>query len=286
MRVLAEDVVEERAMGVLSRALADTREAFDRVADGYDRSNRDNPILCAMRARVHRTVAAFAPAGGRLLDLGCGPGPDAVDLAVKGYRVTAIDWSPAMVEQARWRARDAGVANRVDVQHLGIHELGRLESGGARFDAAYSNFGPLNCVIDLPGAARRIADRLRPGGVLVASVIGRVCPWEIALYLARGDRARAAVRFRRGLVAVPLDGGTVWMRYFNPREFEAIFAAAGMTRVSLRALGLFVPPPYLQAFAERHPSLIDGLQRAEDRCGGWPLLRGWGDHFLVVLQKA
>ena len=37
MRVLAEDVVEERAMGVLSRALADTQEAFDRVADGYDR---------------------------------------------------------------------------------------------------------------------------------------------------------------------------------------------------------------------------------------------------------
>jgi SAM-dependent methyltransferase len=208
-----------------------------------------------------------------------------VDFAAEGYRVTAIDWSPAMVEQARWRARDAGVANRVDVQHLGIQELERLESG-APFDAAYSNFGPLNCVIDLPGAARRIADRLRPGGVLVASVIGRVCPWEIALYLARGDRARAAVRFRRGLVAVPLDGGTVWMRYFNPREFEAIFTAAGMTRLSLRALGLFVPPPYLQAFAERHPSLIDGLQRAEDRCGGWPLLRGWGDHFLVVLQKA
>ena len=113
-------------MGVLSRALADTQEAFDRVADGYDRSNRDNPILCAMRARVHRTVAAFAPAGGRLLDLGCGPGSDAVDLALKGYRVTAIDWSPAMVGQARRRAVDAGVAGRVSVQHLGIHELERL----------------------------------------------------------------------------------------------------------------------------------------------------------------
>jgi SAM-dependent methyltransferase len=286
MRVLAEDVVEERAMGVLSRALADTQEAFDRVADGYDRSNRDNPILCAMRARVHRTVAAFAPAGGRLLDLGCGPGSDAVDLALKGYRVTAIDWSPAMVGQARRRAVDAGVAGRVSVQHLGIHELERLESGDAPFDVAYSNFGPLNCVIDLRRAARRIADRLTPGGVLVASVIGRVCPWEIALYLTRGDRVRAAVRFRRGLVAVPLDGGTVWMRYFNPREFEAIFASAGMTRVSQRALGLFVPPPYLQAFADRHPSLVGGLQRAEDRCGGWPLLRGWGDHFLVVLRKA
>jgi hypothetical protein len=59
-----------------------------------------------------------------------------------------------------------------------------------------------------------------------------------------------------------------------------------MTRVSLRALGLFVPPPYLQAFAHRHPKLVDLLQRIEDRCGGWPLLRSWGDHFLVVLRKA
>jgi SAM-dependent methyltransferase len=286
MRVLAEDVVEERAVGLLSRALADTQEAFDRVADGYDRSNRENPILCAMRARLHRTVAAFAPAGGHLLDLGCGPGSDAVAFAVKGYRVTAVDWSPAMVEQARRRGRDAGVAGRVDVQHLGIHELDRLEPGGPPFDAAYSNFGPLNCVVDLETAAQRIAERLTPGGVLVASVIGRVCPWEIALYVARGDRARATIRFRRGLVAVPLDGGTVWMRYFSPHEFETIFASAGLTRVSLRALGLFVPPPYLQAFADRHPSIVDGLQRAEDRCGGWPVLRGWGDHFLVVLRKA
>ena len=273
-------------MGLVSRALADTREAFDRVADGYDRSNRDNPILCAMRARLHRTVAAFAPTGGHLLDLGCGPGSDAVAFAAKGYRVTAVDWSPAMVEQARRRGSVEGVAGRVDIQHLGIHELDRLEPAGASFDVAYSNFGPLNCVVDLETAAQRIADRLTPGGVLVASVIGRVCPWEIALYVARGDRARAAIRFRRGLVAVPLDGGTVWMRYFSPHEFEPIFAAAGLTRVSLRALGLFVPPPYLQAFAERHPSLIDGLQRAEDRCGGWPVLRGWGDHFLVVLRKA
>ena len=106
------------------------------------------------------------------------------------------------------------------------------------------------------------------------------------MYLARGDLARAAIRFRRGLVPVPLDGRTVWTRYFAPRQFEAIFAAAGMTRVSLRALGLFLPPPYLQAYADRHPALIAGLQRLEDRAGGWPGLRAWGDHFLVVLRKA
>jgi SAM-dependent methyltransferase len=273
-------------MGVVTPALADTQRAFDGVARGYDRSNSLNPILCAMRGRVHAALAAWVPPGAHLLDLGCGPGADATDLAARGYRVTAIDWSPAMVEEARQRVRHEDVFDRVDVQHVGIHELDRLEPVAAQFDAAYSNFGPLNCVVDLRAAARRIADRLKPGGVLVASVIGRICPWEIALYVARGDLARAAVRFRRGLVPVPLDEGTVWTQYFSPREFEAIFAATGFTRVSLRALGLFVPPPYLEAFADRHRALVAGLQRAEDRCGGWPGLRTWGDHFLIVLRKA
>ena len=272
-------------MGVMTRALFETREAFDGVAAGYDRSNAENPLLCAMRSRLHGVVRAFVPRGMRLLDLGCGPGTDAVVFASRGYHVTGVDWSLAMVDAARLKTREAGVAGGVDLHHLGIHELDRLGDIPA-FAAAYSNFGPLNCVVDLPAAARRIADRLAPGGVLIASVIGRVCPWEIARYAARGDLARIAVRFRRGLVPVPLDGRTVWTRYFHPREFEAIFAAAGMTPVSLRALGLFVPPPYLHPFASRHPRLIAALQRAEDRWGGSPLLRAWGDHFLVVLRKA
>ena len=85
---------------------------------------------------------------------------------------------------------------------------------------------------------------------------------------------------------VPLEGGTVWTQYYTPRAFERIFAAAGLTRVSLRTLGLFVPPPYLQAFALRHPALIDRLQRLEDAVCHWPGIRAWGDHFLIVLRKA
>jgi SAM-dependent methyltransferase len=273
-------------MGVLTQSLLDTQRAFDGVAAGYHRSNTSNRLLCAMRDRVHQTIATQVPAGSRLLDLGCGPGSDAVGLGLQGYRVTAIDWSPAMVEEARRRVDAADVRECVDVQHVGIHELDRLEPAAARFDAAYSNFGPLNCVDDIAAAARAIANRLTPGGLLIASVIGRVCPWEVALYASRGDLARAFIRFRRGAVAVPLEGQTVWTRYFDPGELTAIFASAGMERVSLRALGLLVPPPYLQSFADRHPHLIQALQRLEDRCGELPLLRHWGDHFLIVMRKA
>lgn len=270
-------------MATVEQALLDTERAFDGVARGYDRSNADNPTLCAMRARGRAALEAVVSPGAHVLDLGCGPGCDDEHFARRGYRVTAIDWSPAMVGEARRRVTDAGLADRVDVQHLGIHEIDRLAP--SVFDAAYSSFGPLNCVPDPALAARLIADRLRPGGVLVASVIGRVCPWEIAVHLARGEWARAHVRFSAGLVAVPLDGQTVWMRYHSPGAFARVFAAAGFTRVSLRTLGLFVPPPYLQSFVGRHRALVSGLQRIEDAIGDWPGIRGWGDHFLIALRK-
>jgi 2-polyprenyl-3-methyl-5-hydroxy-6-metoxy-1,4-benzoquinol methylase len=153
-------------------ALVDTQRAFDGVAEDYDRSNAENRILSAMRERVRQTVERFVPPGSRILDLGCGPGADAEYFARRGDRVVAIDWSPAMVQQAERRMHEARLADRVVVQQLGIHEIDCLEA--AAFDAVCSNFGPLNCVPDLAAAMRAVAARLRPNGVVIASVIARV----------------------------------------------------------------------------------------------------------------
>ena len=278
----------------VTNLLADTQHAFDGVAPGYDRSNAENRTICAMRQHLWRAVDACVPQGAALLDLGCGPGRDIEYFAAGGYRVTGIDWSPAMVHEATQRlsaTHRPGTGHQAlvpvypapEVLHLGIHELDRLAP--SLFDAAYSDLGPLNCMPDLPEAARLIADRLRSGGVLIASVIGRVCPWELALYAARRDWRRASIRFSPSLTAVPLEGRTVWTRYYSPSEFDQAFAAAGFRRVSLRTLGLFVPPPYMQAFADRHPSAIRWLQRIEDVVGDWPVFRRWGDHFLIVMRK-
>jgi SAM-dependent methyltransferase len=263
--------------------LNDTRIAFDSVAADYDRSNTANPLLSAMRQRVMDAVCRWLPAGSHVLDLGCGPGTDHEGLTRAGYRITAIDWSPAMVSEARRRALGLSADGRIQVHQLGIQELDRLPPGP--YDGACSNFGPLNCVPDLRDAARQIAAPMRPGGVLVASVIGRVVPWELALYGMRADWTRARVRFARDFVEVPLNGGRVWTRYYTPAEFEAPFRREGFTRVALRTLGLFVPPPYLDGFAGRHPRLVRALQRLEDGVGGWPGVRCWGDYFLIVLRK-
>jgi SAM-dependent methyltransferase len=266
-----------------SELIHDTRLAFDSVAATYDRSNAANPTLCGMRDRALFALQAQVHSGARVLDLGCGPGCDDETLGRAGYHVTAVDSSPLMVEEARNRISKARLDDRVRVLNLGIQELDRLSPDV--YDAVYSSFGPFNCVPDLTGAAALIAGRLRPGGVLVASVIGRLCPWELALYLSRRDWSRARVRFAPGMVPVPLNGRIVWTRYYTPREFSGVFEAAGFRTLAVRGLGLFLPPPYMEAFAARHRRLIALLQRLEDRTAHLPGLRALGDHFLIVMRK-
>ena len=265
-------------------ALSETQRAFDGVAAAYHRSNVENVLLEAMRRRFRQAIDQHSGRGAHLLDLGCGPGTDEVHFASRGYRVTAVDWSPAMVHEARRRVREHELQDCVDIHHLGIHEIDRLAP--STFDVVCSNLGPLNCVPDLESAARSIVDRLRPGGVLVASVIGRICPWEIALYTARRDWARVRARFAPRLTPVPLEGQTVWTRYYTPAAFERTFAAAGCEPIDRRALALLMPPPYLQDFAARHSTATAVLQRLDDAIGGWPGLREMGDHFLIVMRKA
>jgi SAM-dependent methyltransferase len=278
--LLDADWMGECAVAVADAWLADTEAAFDQVAASYHQDNEDNVLLKAMRARVIATVLRHVPSGGRLLDLGCGPGTDVAVLARAGYQVTGVDRSPAMIREATMRA---GTLAHASVRQLGIEDLGALAP--ETFQAALSNFGPLNCVPNLASAAPAIADRLESGGYLVASVIGRVCPWELALYVGRGQFGRAGIRRSRQPAAVPLSGHRVWTQYYSPREFAVIFGAAGFEVVERRALGLFTPPPYMNGFAGRHPGVISALQAVEDVAGAWPLIREWGDHFLIVLRK-
>ena len=263
--------------------LADTQLAFDSVAADYDGPSGNNALIQRLRAQTMAAVLRHALPGSRLVDLGCGTGLDAEYLARRGYLVTATDWSPEMVRRTQQRAAAAGLRARLETRHLGIQAMGELPAGA--FDAAYSDLGPLNCVPDLDAAARGLSQIIRPGGHLIASVIGRICPWELTLFTARGQWARARLRFAPGAVPVPLNGHTVWTRYFSPGEFAAVFRRVGFQSVEQRGLSVFVPPPYMDAFAARHPRLINALARLDEATGGWPVLRGRGDHFLIVMRR-
>jgi SAM-dependent methyltransferase len=261
--------------------LRETQEAFDSVAADYDGPRGNNELIQRMRLTLWATVRQELPAGSRLLDLGCGTGIDAVEFARSRFQVTASDWSPRMVERTRDRAEAAGVTERLDAVHVGVQELDQLEG---EFDGIYSNFGPLNCAPDLAQVAAQCARLVRPGGTLVFSVIGRVCPWEVGHYAARGRFRRALVRGARGVTPVGMNRHTIWTYYYFPREFYKAFAEHfALSRY--RALSLFLPPPYMVERTRRHPAFYERLGRMDDRLGGLPLLRDMGDHFLIVMHR-
>lgn len=68
-------------------------------------SGEPNPQLIA-------EVADLSPAAA--LDAGCGEGTDAIWLAERGWRVTAVDFSAVALERGQANARAAGVDARID----------------------------------------------------------------------------------------------------------------------------------------------------------------------------
>lgn len=106
-------------------------------------------------------VEASALAPSTALDVGCGEGADAVWLAARGWRVTAIDVS----EVALGRARVAAAAAGVDVDWV--------RSGVAGVDPARRRFDLVTAFFPaLPRAAGtayvgRLLDLVAPGGTLL-----------------------------------------------------------------------------------------------------------------------
>jgi ubiquinone/menaquinone biosynthesis C-methylase UbiE len=260
--------------------LIDTQRAFDSVAADYDGAAGNNALIQRMREQLWGAVERNASSGSRLLDIGCGTGIDAIHFASQRYHVVATDWSPQMIERTRSRAEQAWLTDRVSSQPIGIQELDRLSD---QFDVAYSDLGPLNCAIDLNGAAKSIGRLLKPDGKLIVSVIGRSCPWEFVYYALHGDLKRARIRSQREIVPVNLNGQKVWTRYYSPREFYWAFKDQFELR-HYRGLSIFLPPPYL--LRDRLRSFYRPLGWIDDRVGGWPLIRNIGDHFLMVLTKS
>jgi SAM-dependent methyltransferase len=260
-----------------------TQQAFDSVAADYDGPRGNNPLIQDMRREMWRSLDAAFARPSRLIDLGCGTGLDAVRMAHLGHLVTATDWSSQMVERTRDRAAREKVSAAVETLAIGAHELQRLQ-GNQIYDGAYSDLGALNCIPDLAPLALECARLLKPGGKLVFSVIGRVCPWEIVHYATQGRWARVTVRFARALVPVGMNKHTIWTRYYRPREFYRPFRQE-FSLTHYRGLCVFAPPPYLTWVRERHAGIYEWLWRFDRRVSAWPVLRAIGDHFLMVMKK-
>jgi SAM-dependent methyltransferase len=113
--------------------------------------------------RFHRDLFLdIVPAPrGRTLDLGCGEGRLARDLAALGHDVVGVDLSPTMVAAAREAAPE---------MELHVADAAALPFGDASFGLVVA-FMSLQDVDDLRGAIREAARVLVPGGQLCLAIV-------------------------------------------------------------------------------------------------------------------
>ncbi|MEU9647976.1 class I SAM-dependent methyltransferase [Streptomyces sp. NPDC048110] len=132
------------------------------------------PASAAPRPNVRLVEAVRDLSPGDALDLGSGSGGDALWLARRGWRVTAVDVSGVAAERLAGHARAHGLGDRVDAVRLDL----RASFPEGRFDLVCAHY--LHTPFDLDRAAvlRAAAHALRPGGRLLVVDHGSTAPWS------------------------------------------------------------------------------------------------------------
>jgi 2-polyprenyl-3-methyl-5-hydroxy-6-metoxy-1,4-benzoquinol methylase len=74
--------------------ITDIRTFYDRNVENEDGRLERHPIE---RDITWRYLNTYLPKTGKVLDIGAGTGPYAIPLAQRGYFVTAVDLSPALI---------------------------------------------------------------------------------------------------------------------------------------------------------------------------------------------
>jgi ubiquinone/menaquinone biosynthesis C-methylase UbiE len=259
-----------------------TSIAFDRMAASYDATFTESLIGRAQRNVVWNALIRVFRAGDRVLELNCGTGEDAMFLAGRGVSVVACDASHGMIEVARCRKSEQAPNADIEFCLLRNEELGRL-TDEARFDGALSNFSGLNCVVYPRAVTEELGRLVRVGGTAVICVSSRLCLWEAAWYSAHANLGKASRRIS-GKTVAHLDGVAVPVWYPTIGEWRRAFRPWFRVR-SVRAVGLFVPPSYVEKFARRHTKLLKAAEKLDRVCAAWPVLRGVGDHLLLELER-
>jgi len=145
----------------VSDRLSVTRESYDRLAEAYVEHVAGELAGKPLDRHLLNRFAEEVRGRGRTADLGCGPGHVAKYLSEAGAEVFGIDFSPAMVREAR--SLHPGIEFRVgDMRALDLAD-GELAGILAFYSLIHFDDRELVTVV---AEMHRV---LRPGGVLLAA---------------------------------------------------------------------------------------------------------------------
>jgi SAM-dependent methyltransferase len=175
-------------------------------------------------------IAAVPKKTGALLLLGVGGGREAIPLARMGFRVTGVDYVPAMVSKAKENAARRGVS----IDGL-VQEISRLEVPASAYDVVWLSgftFSSTPTRVRRIEMVRRIARTLKPGGLFLCN-----------FHLRVGSRPGGKSNFMRRIFAISTLGNLAYEAgdiLWNNNEFVHQFSSEDAIRSEFEEGGLSV----------------------------------------------
>jgi S-adenosylmethionine-dependent methyltransferase len=124
-----------------------------------------------------RLLDEYLPPLGKILEIGASTGRYTLGLAQRGYAVTAVDLSPACLDECKTNLTTAGLSGKV--QYIVDDARTLAEVADRDYDAVLL-MGPLYHLVmseDREMAVREAFSRLRRGGVIFSAFISRFGIW-------------------------------------------------------------------------------------------------------------
>jgi ubiquinone/menaquinone biosynthesis C-methylase UbiE len=199
----------------------------DRVAGRYD-AIYDDAYWRWHDLVTWEHIKRFLPRdlGVPVADLGCGTGKWGFKLLKSGFRVTFVDISIKMLEQARRKVEESGSSAKAEFLQADLSDPSPLPQ--ERFGLMLGMGDPLSCVPSLQASLAGIARSLMPGGVVVATVDHM--PAAIDYFIEQADV--------EGLTEFLRTGRTHWLTKQEQERFQTTQYTVDEVAGAVRKAGL------------------------------------------------
>ena len=266
----------------------------DVVEDFYDQqSEQEWQRLATSLSRLEfcgtlRLVEKYFPQAGSVCDVGGGPGRYTIELLRRGYDVTLVDLSAALLERARVELKNAQLAVGRIVQSNAT-DLGQIETGC--YNAALM-LGPLYHLVE-PGqraqALRELHRILRPGGIAIVAYLNSwgILRCGIADFPHRyGDQEFVASMLHEKVFKGRLEGFTECYWSTPPVALSEV-KRAGFEIVSSAGAEGFVGGmrPMVERIVVDHPEVLPSLERMVAETCELPQYKDSTEHLCIVVRR-